>query len=174
MSETLKTRVLIENVGGAGGTRGAGQVAKAAPDGYTLLLHNVGQATSTTLYRRLPFNALSDFETIGLVTDVPMTLIGRADLEPNTLKELLALLKAKGPTINFGHAGVGSAAHLCSLLLMSAADVQVTNIPYQEALNRCETLLPDRLILDVIKRLIRVAKLSRDKSRFSRSRRFRD
>lgn len=131
MSETLKTRVLIENIGGAGGTRGAGQVAKAAPDGYTLLLHNIGQATSTTLYRKLPFNALSDFETVGLVTDVPMTLIGRTDLEPNTLKELLALLKEKGPKINFGHAGVGSAAHLCSLLLMSAAGVQVTNIPYQ-------------------------------------------
>ncbi len=131
MSDTLKTRVLIENLGGAGGTRGAGQVARAAPDGYTLLMHNIGQATSATLYRKLPYNPLSDFEMIGLVTDVPMTLIGRTDLEPNTLGELLTLLKTKGPEINFGHAGVGSAAHLCSLLLMSAASVQVTSIPYQ-------------------------------------------
>jgi tripartite-type tricarboxylate transporter receptor subunit TctC len=131
LSEAWGQTVVVENRGGGGTLIGAGAVAKAAPDGYTLLLHNIGQATSATLYRKLPYDVLSDFETIGLVTDVPMTLIGRAGLEPKTLGELLTLLKAEGPKINFGHAGVGSAAHLCGLLLMSAADVQMTSIPYQ-------------------------------------------
>lgn len=131
MSEPLKTRVLIENLAGAGGTRGASYVARSASDGYTLLLHNIGHATSATLFRKLPYNVISDFEPIGLVTDVPMTIIGRTGLEAKNLGELLTLLKAKGPAINFGHAGVGSAAHLCSLLLMSTAGAQVTSIPYQ-------------------------------------------
>jgi tripartite-type tricarboxylate transporter receptor subunit TctC len=125
MSQTLKTPVLIENVGGAGGTRGAGQVARAAADGHTLLLHNIGQATSATIYRKLPYNALKSFQPVGLITDVPMTLIGRTGLKANSLNELLALLKENNAKLNFGHAGIGSAAHLCGLLLASVANVQV-------------------------------------------------
>ncbi|OYU88235.1 MAG: hypothetical protein CFE29_18040 [Bradyrhizobiaceae bacterium PARB1] len=131
MSDTLKTRVLIENMGGAGGTRGAGLVARAAPDGYTLLLHNIGHATSASLYRKLPYSPTGDFEAIGLITDVPMTIIGRQSLEANSFAEFVALLRAQSSKINFGHAGVGSAAHLCSLLLMASGGIQVTSIPYQ-------------------------------------------
>ena len=131
MSQTLKTPVLIENVGGAGGTRGAGQVARAAPDGHTLLLHNIGQATSATIYRKLPYNVRQSFQTVGLITDVPMTLIGRTGLKANSLSELLVLLRENEAKLNFGHAGIGSAAHLCGLLLASVANVQLANIPYQ-------------------------------------------
>ena len=76
--------VLIENVGGAGGTLGANKVAKAAPDGYTLLLHHIGMSTSPALYRNLPYKTLDDFEYLGMINDVPMTLIGRSPLPANT------------------------------------------------------------------------------------------
>jgi tripartite-type tricarboxylate transporter receptor subunit TctC len=131
MSRTLGQQVVVENVGGAGGTRGAGQVAKAAPDGYTILLHHIGQATSASLYRKLPYNVLTDFETVGLVTDVPMTLIGKSTLEPKTIAELVAYVKDKKDAVIYGNAGVGSASHLCGMLFMAAVGTQVTTVPYQ-------------------------------------------
>jgi tripartite-type tricarboxylate transporter receptor subunit TctC len=131
MSRTLGQQVVVENVGGAGGTRGAGQVAKAAPDGYTVLLHHIGQATSASLYRKLPYNVLTDFETVGLVTDVPMTLIGKSTLEAKTIAELIAYVKDKKDAVIYGNAGVGSASHLCGMLFMSAVGTQVTTVPYQ-------------------------------------------
>ncbi|MCK0209177.1 tripartite tricarboxylate transporter substrate binding protein BugD [Starkeya koreensis] len=131
MSRTLGQQVIVENVGGAGGTRGAGQVAKATPDGYTVLLHHIGQATSATLYRKLPYNVLTDFETVGLVTDVPMTMIGKSTLEPKTAAELIAYVKDKKDAVIYGNAGVGSASHLCGMLFMSALGTQVTTVPYQ-------------------------------------------
>ncbi|MDF2997386.1 MAG: hypothetical protein K0R27_3023 [Xanthobacteraceae bacterium] len=131
MSRTLGQQVVVENIGGAGGTRAAGQVAKAAPDGYTVLMHHIGQATSASLYRKLPYNVLTDFETVGLVTDVPMTLIGKSALEPKTITELVAYVKDKKDAVIYGNAGVGSASHLCGMLLMSAIGTQVTTVPYQ-------------------------------------------
>jgi tripartite-type tricarboxylate transporter receptor subunit TctC len=131
MSRTLGQQVVVENIGGAGGTRAAGQVAKAAPDGYTVLMHHIGQATSASLYRKLPYNVLTDFETVGLVTDVPMTLIGKSGLEPKTITELVAYVKDKKDAVIYGNAGVGSASHLCGMLLMSAIGTQVTTVPYQ-------------------------------------------
>ncbi len=76
--------IIIENVGGAGGTLGAAKVAKAAPDGYTLLLHHIGMATSPALYRNLPYKTLDDFEYLGMVNEVPMTLIGQPRCRPTT------------------------------------------------------------------------------------------
>src|SRR5918994_233317 len=93
MSRELGQQVIVENVGGAGGTLGAGRVAKAEPDGYTLLLHHIGMATSATLYRRLAYKPLEDFEFVGLVTEVPMVIVGRKDLEPNDLKGLIEYVK---------------------------------------------------------------------------------
>ncbi len=87
MGKISGQQVLVENVGGAGGTLGAGNVAKAEPDGYTLLLHHIGMATSATLYRKLPYDPLAAFEPIGLVTDVPMVIVARKDFEPRDLKE---------------------------------------------------------------------------------------
>ncbi|MDQ0509472.1 tripartite tricarboxylate transporter substrate-binding protein [Ancylobacter amanitiformis] len=131
MSRSLGQQVIVENVGGAGGTRGAGQVAKASPDGYTILLHHIGQATAATLYRKLPYNVLTDFEEVGLVTDVPMTLIGKPDLAPQDIGALIAHVKDKKDGVIYGNAGVGSASHLCGMLFMSALGTQMTTVPYQ-------------------------------------------
>ncbi|MEW6256281.1 MAG: tripartite tricarboxylate transporter substrate-binding protein [Pseudomonadota bacterium] len=131
MTHTLGQQVLIENVGGAGGTRGAGQVAKAAPDGYTLLIHHIGQATSASLYRKLPYNVLTDFEEGGLITAVPMTVIGKSNLEPKTPAALVDYIKANKDKVTLGNAGVGSASHLCGMLLMSKVGASMTTVPYQ-------------------------------------------
>ncbi len=129
MSKLLGQQITIENAGGAGGTIGTGRVVRAEPDGYTLLIYHVGLSTAATLYRKLPYDTRTAFAPIGLVTDAPMTIIGRPDLEPNSLAELLAYLKTR--KLTFGNAGVGSAAHLCGMLFTSATQAQVTPVPYR-------------------------------------------
>jgi len=131
MSKELGQQVIVENVGGAGGTLGAGRVAKAEPDGYTVLLHHIGMATSASLYRKLAYDPRTDFAAIGLVTDVPMTLVARADLEPADGKALVDYIKANGDKISYANAGIGSASHLCGMMLMNALQVQMTTIPYK-------------------------------------------
>jgi tripartite-type tricarboxylate transporter receptor subunit TctC len=131
MSKDLGQQIIVENVGGAGGTLGAARVAKAEPDGYTLLIHHIGMATSATLYRKLPFNALEDFEYVGLVTDVPMVLVARKDLEPTDLKGLIDYVKANKDKITYANAGIGAASHLCGMLFMSEIGTSVTTVPYK-------------------------------------------
>jgi tripartite-type tricarboxylate transporter receptor subunit TctC len=131
MSKTLGQQLIIENVGGAGGTLGAARVAKSANDGYTLLLHHIGQATSVALYRKLPYDTMNDFETIGLITDVPMTIVAKNDLAPKTLQELIAYVKANGDKVSYANAGIGSASHLCGMMFMSAINTQVTTVAYK-------------------------------------------
>ena len=131
MSQDLGQQVVVQNVGGAGGTLGAGQVATAANDGYTLLLHHIGMSTAPTLYRSLPYDPTTDFAPIGLITSVPMTLVAKKDFEPNTMEELLAYVKANGENITYAHAGIGSASQLCGMLFMDAVDAQMTTVPYQ-------------------------------------------
>jgi tripartite-type tricarboxylate transporter receptor subunit TctC len=131
MSKDLGQQVVVENVGGAGGTLGAARVAKAAPDGYTLLLHHIGIATSATLYRKLPYDALKDFEYIGLVTDVPMTIVARPNFEATDLKGLVDYVKANKDKVTYANAGIGAASHLCGMLFMSAIETQVTTVPYK-------------------------------------------
>jgi tripartite-type tricarboxylate transporter receptor subunit TctC len=123
--------VIIENVGGAGGTLGAGRVAKAAPDGYTFLLHHIGMATSPALYRNLPYKTLDDFEYLGMVNEVPMTLVGRTTLPANTFAELRTWINANKGKINLANAGLGAASHLCGLLFQQAMAVDMTTIPYK-------------------------------------------
>jgi tripartite-type tricarboxylate transporter receptor subunit TctC len=130
MAKNLGQQVVIENVVGAGGTRGAAQAARANPDGYTLLLHHIGMATSATLYRKLPFDAIEDFAPIGLVTDAPMTLIARPDFPAKDFAGVLAYIRANRDKVTFGNAGMGSASHLCGMLLMSTVGVAMTAIPY--------------------------------------------
>jgi tripartite-type tricarboxylate transporter receptor subunit TctC len=130
MSKTLGQQIIIENVVGAGGTRASGQLAKADADGYTILLHHIGMSTAPTLYRKLSFNPLTDFEMIGLVTDAPMSLIARPNLEAKNFAEALAYIKANKDKVSLGNAGVGAASHLCGMLLMSAIGVPMTTIPY--------------------------------------------
>lgn len=131
MSINLGQSVIVENALGAGGTIGTHRVARAAPDGYTLLLMHTGQATSVSLYKKLPYDPVEDFEKIGLVTDVPMILVGKPDLAPKDLKELVGYIREHGNKILFAHSGVGSAAHLCGLVFMSATGTSMTTVPYK-------------------------------------------
>lgn len=131
MSATLKQQIVIENVVGAGGTLGTNRVAKAAPDGYTLLLMHVGQATAPSLYAKLPFDPVGDFAPIGLVTDVPMLLVARANFPAKDLKELVAYVRTQGDKVTYGNVGLGSASHLCGLMFMSAIDAKLTPVYYK-------------------------------------------
>lgn len=131
MSKSLKQTVIVENALGAGGTIAAAKVARAAPDGYTVLLHHNGMATSPALYRKLSFNPLTDFEYIGQVADVPMVLIARKDLPPNNLQELLAYIKANKANLTMGNAGLGAVSHQCGMLFLSAIGTPVTTVPYK-------------------------------------------
>jgi tripartite-type tricarboxylate transporter receptor subunit TctC len=123
--------ILVDNAAGAGGSIGANKVAKAAPDGYTLLLHHIAMATMPTLVRNIPFKVESDFEYLGMINDVPMTLIGKPSLQANNYKELSTWINANKGKINLGNAGVGSASHLCGLLFQNAVQVDMTTVPYK-------------------------------------------
>ena len=123
--------IIIENVGGAGGTLGAAKVARAANDGYTLLLHHIGMSTSPSLYRTLPYKTLEDFEYVGMVNEVPMTLIGRATLPANNYAELVKWMEANKGKINLANAGLGAASHLCGLLLQSSLKIDMQTVPYK-------------------------------------------
>ncbi len=131
MGKALKQTIVVENVVGAGGTIAPTKLKNAAPDGYTLLIAHIGMSTAPALYKTLPFKPLEDFELIGQVVDVPMTLIGKQDLAPKDLKELIAYLKANKDKVSFANAGIGSASHLCGLLFMSTIEVDLTTIPYK-------------------------------------------
>ncbi len=131
LRKPLGATLVIENVGGAGGTLGATRVAKAAPDGYTLLLHHIGMATSPALYRSLQYKALEDFEFLGMINEVPMTLVGRSSLPASTVPELLKWLDANKGKVNLAHAGIGSAAHLCGLLFQQSVKIDMTTVPYK-------------------------------------------
>jgi len=123
--------IVVDNSAGAGGSIGANKVAKAPADGYTLLVHHIGMATMPTLVRNIPFKVESDFEYVGLINDVPMTLIGRPTLAPNTFKELQTWLGQNKGKINLANAGVGSASHLCGMLFQSAMQIDMTTVPYK-------------------------------------------
>ncbi|MCO5083969.1 MAG: tripartite tricarboxylate transporter substrate-binding protein [Rhizobiaceae bacterium] len=131
MSKDLGQQIVVENVGGAGGTLGAGRVASAEPDGYTLLLHHIGMATSATLYRKLAYDTLNAFEYVGLVTEVPMTIVARKDLEPTDLKGLVEYAKANKDAVTVANAGIGAASHLCGMLFMSAIQTPLVTVPYK-------------------------------------------
>ena len=130
MGKSMGQQIVVQNVTGAGGTVGAGQVATAAADGYTILMHHIGMSTAPTLYPDLAFDPLTDFKMIGLVTEVPMTIIGGTEFEPTTLEELVAYVKEHGEDVNYAMAGVGAASHLCGLLFQNAVDAKVTEVTY--------------------------------------------
>jgi tripartite-type tricarboxylate transporter receptor subunit TctC len=131
MGNELGQPVVVENVGGAGGTLGAQRVAQARPDGYTILLHHIGMATIPTLYRRVPYDAINGFETVGLVTDVPMTLVARRNFPANNLQELVQVIQRDREKLNYANAGIGAASHLCGLLFMHAINAPMTTVPYR-------------------------------------------
>jgi tripartite-type tricarboxylate transporter receptor subunit TctC len=131
LAKELNGTVIIENQGGAGGTIGAARVARSPGDGYTLYLYHIANSTWPALYRKLPFDVVNDFEPIGLINDVPMTLVSKKDLPAKDFKELLTWIKSAGKQVSIGNAGVGSASHLCGLLFMQAIQTELTPVPYK-------------------------------------------
>ena len=130
MGKSLGQTVLVENAVGAGGTIGAGKVARAAPNGYTIFLHHMGMATAPALYKKLTYDPLKDFEYIGQVADVPMTLLARKDFPATTFAELQAYVKINKDKVSLANAGLGAVSHLCGLLFMTAIGVDLTTVPY--------------------------------------------
>lgn len=131
MTRTLGQSVVVENRTGAGGTIAPLYVARAPADGYTFLIHHNGMATAPSLYRKLTYNPMTDFEFVGRVVDVPMTLLGRKDLPPRNLAELVSYVKANSGKINLANAGLGAVSQLCGMLFQQAVGVNLTTIPFQ-------------------------------------------
>lgn len=123
--------IIIDNVAGAGSSIGTNKVAKAAPDGYTLLVNHIAMGTMPSLLRNMPFKVESDFEYVGMINDVPMTLIGRPSLPAQNYKELSGWISQNKGKINLGNAGIGSASHLCGLLFQNAVATDMTTVPYK-------------------------------------------
>ncbi len=124
--------IVVENAAGAGGTIGATRAARAQPDGYTLLVWHIGMASTPSLYRRLQFNPLQDFEFLGIINDVPMTLVGKPQLPANTYRDFENYIRANSGRLNLAHAGLGSASHICGLMWQSAINAReaMTTIPF--------------------------------------------
>jgi tripartite-type tricarboxylate transporter receptor subunit TctC len=130
MSEELGQQIVVQNVEGAGGTVAAGQVAGEEGDGYQVLVHHIGMSTAPSLYPDLDYDPLEDFKTVGLITDVPMTIVARKDFEPETLEELVSYVEENADTVTLANAGVGAASQLCGLLFEQAVGVDLTEVPY--------------------------------------------
>ena len=131
MEKALGASVIVENKAGAGGTIGASDVARAPADGYRLLVWHIGMATAPALYRKLPFDPLKDFQHIGLINDVPMTLLVRPNLPVSNVRELTAYAKANKDKVTLANAGLGAASHLCGLLFQQAIATDLTTVPYK-------------------------------------------
>ncbi len=131
MTKPLGQSIVIENKVGAGGTIAATHVARSNADGYTLLLHHNGMATSVALYRKLDYNPLTDFDYVGQVADVPMTLLGRRDLPADNLPALARWIQANKEKVNLANAGIGAASHLCGMMVQQALGIELTTVPFQ-------------------------------------------
>lgn len=133
MAQSLGQQLVIENIGGAGGMIAAAKAARAAPDGYTIMIHQVALAAGMSMYKNLSFDAEKDFATIGLINTAATTWAGRADLPPNNLKEMVAWMKTPGNIPKIAHAGVGSFGHLAGVLVAQELGVPATQVPYRGA-----------------------------------------
>lgn len=131
LRKPLGQTIIVDNTAGAGGTIGAARVARAKPDGYTLLVHHIGLATAPALYKKLSYNTLTDFEYLGLINEAPSVLIGRTTLAANNLGELRKWIADSDGRVNLANAGVGSASHLCGLMLQNALRSKITTVPYK-------------------------------------------
>lgn len=131
MSRTLGQSVIVENVGGAGGTIGMARVAKAAPDGYTVAIWHIAHATAPALYDNLKYDPVNDFDHLGRITDVPMTLVSKTAVAAKDVKELIDWIRGQPGKVTYGHAGVGSASHLCTLVLMRDLKIEMVGVGYR-------------------------------------------
>jgi len=131
LRKPLGQTVIVDNAAGAGGTIGSAKVARATPDGYTLLVHHIGMATAPALYRKLPYKVPDDFEMLGLINEAPSVVIGKPSLEATSFADLRKWIAANGGKVNLAHAGLGSASHLCGLMFQSALKTSMTPVPYK-------------------------------------------
>ena len=131
MGKPLGQTVIVENRPSAGGILGPEQVKNAKPDGYTILIHHIGMATTPTLYRKLRYDPLNDFEYIGLINEVPMTIIGKPQLQAKNFKEFLDYIRKNKDKVSYANAGIGAASHLCGMLFMSAINTDFLTVPYK-------------------------------------------
>jgi len=131
MSKAMGRTFIVENTAGAAGTIGSLKVAQSPPDGYLLLVMHFGHAANTALYRNLRYDAVADFEPIGMIAESPMMFVGKKTLPVATFRELIAYVKANREKVTKGHAGIGSASHLCGLLFLGAIDAPVTTVAYR-------------------------------------------
>jgi tripartite-type tricarboxylate transporter receptor subunit TctC len=131
MTNAFKQQVIVENVAGAGGTVGTARASAATPDGHTLLMIHVGAATNAALYPNLKYDHIKDFEPIGLVVDLPSAFVAKKDLPAGSFADLIAHLKANPDKVNYAHAGIGSASHLCGLMFASATGTKFSQVPYR-------------------------------------------
>jgi tripartite-type tricarboxylate transporter receptor subunit TctC len=145
MARNLGQAVVVENVTGAGGTIAAGRVANARPDGYSLLVHHIGHATSATLYRQLPYNVETSFAPLGLVSDAAMTIVARPDYPADDLPGFIASLKAQGDRLNLAHSGLGGANQLCGMLVQQAAGTPLTSIVFRGSAPALSELMAGRI-----------------------------
>jgi tripartite-type tricarboxylate transporter receptor subunit TctC len=126
------TSVIVENAaGGPGGLIGATKAARANPDGHTLLVHHIAMGVFPAFVKVMPFNVQNDFEHLGMINEVPMTLIGRSTLSANNFKELTGWMNANKGKINLANAGSGSASHLCGMMFQAAVNIDMTTVPYK-------------------------------------------
>ena len=131
MQKHLGQQIVVDNTAGASGSIGTAKVARSKPDGYTLLMIHVSHATNTAMYKSLPYHPVDDFEPIGRATSGPMLIATRNDFPAKNLQEFVDHVKANGPKVSLAHAGVGSASHLCGLMMMNALNVKLNEIPYK-------------------------------------------
>ena len=131
MSKVLKAQFVVENTAGAGGTIGTLKIANSPADGYSLLVMHLGHAANVALYPNLRYDAVKDFEPIGIIAESPMAFVGKKDFEPKTFKELVTLVKTNPEKVTHGHAGLGSASHLCGLLFINAMNVKLSTVAYR-------------------------------------------
>jgi tripartite-type tricarboxylate transporter receptor subunit TctC len=131
MADALNQPVLVDNRAGAGGNVGADAVAKAAPDGYTILLNTNGQAISPALYRKLPFDAEKDFTPVSQLVATTLVLVANPKLPAVSVKELIALAKSRPGGLNYGSTGVGNPLHLTMELLKLSAGIDIVPVPYK-------------------------------------------
>jgi tripartite-type tricarboxylate transporter receptor subunit TctC len=131
MAKPLGQTVIVENKPSAGGILAPETVKNSKPDGYTILIHHIGMATTPALYRQLRFNPLTDFDYIGLINDVPMTIIANDKVPANNFKEFLAYIKQNKDKVSYANAGIGAASHLCGMLFMSAIQTDLLTVPYK-------------------------------------------
>jgi tripartite-type tricarboxylate transporter receptor subunit TctC len=154
MAKSLGQPIVIENIGGAGGMICAAKAARADPDGYTILLHQVALAAGVSLYPNLTFDAEKDFATVGLINNADSTLAARPSLPANNFKEFLRWVKEPGQNIKIGHPGVGSFGHLAGVLVAQELGVKVTQVPYRGAGPALIDLLADQVDLSSISAVV--------------------